>query len=192
MHDAVHDWPRNPPPRRADRDAPRIEGRNAYRRQALSGLATKSSVQPGTSSRQRSSGPESSTATQSSSAGGSAASRARRRSPASDVPAFRSYAARMGTPAWQQALADELAQPTPCFMCAETDWRRCHRRLISELLVARGHPVMHLLGPGRQDRHRLYDESEVRDGSLYLCWVSVVGLKNAKHSRGKRLISQGE
>ena len=25
-------------------------------------------------------------------------------------------------------------QPTPCFMCAETDWHRCHRRLISELL----------------------------------------------------------
>ena len=89
------------------------------------------------------------------------------------VPAFRSYAARMRTPAWQQALADELAQPTPCFMCAETDWRRCHRRLISELLVARGHPVTHLLGPGRQDRHRLYDESEIRDGSLYLCGVLV-------------------
>jgi uncharacterized protein (DUF488 family) len=89
------------------------------------------------------------------------------------VPAFRSYAARMGTPAWQQALADELAQPTLCFMCAETDWRRCHRRLISELLVARGHPVTHLLGPGRHDRHRLYDESEVRDGSLYLCGVLV-------------------
>lgn len=89
------------------------------------------------------------------------------------VPAFRSYAARMGTPGWQRALADELAQPTPCFMCAETDWRRCHRRLISELLVARGHPVTHLLGPGQQDRHRPYDESEVRDGSLYLCGALV-------------------
>jgi uncharacterized protein (DUF488 family) len=85
------------------------------------------------------------------------------------VPAFRSYAARMGTGAWQRALADELAHPAPCFMCAETDWRRCHRRLISELLVARGHGVTHLLGPGRQEPHRLYHESETRDGCLYLC-----------------------
>jgi uncharacterized protein (DUF488 family) len=85
------------------------------------------------------------------------------------VPAFRSYAARMGTAGWQQALGDELAQPTPCFMCAETDWRRCHRRLISELLVARGRSVRHLLGPERQEPHRLYHESEARDGRLYLC-----------------------
>lgn len=85
------------------------------------------------------------------------------------VPAFRSYAARMGTPGWQQALEDELAQPTPCFMCAETDWRRCHRRLISELLVARDHEVVHLMRPGRQERHRLYDESELCDGKLYIC-----------------------
>jgi len=85
------------------------------------------------------------------------------------VPAFRSYAARMGTPGWQRALEEELAQPAPCFMCAETDWHRCHRRLISELLVARGHSVTHLLGPERQEPHRLYHESEARDGRLYLC-----------------------
>jgi uncharacterized protein (DUF488 family) len=90
------------------------------------------------------------------------------------VAAFRSYAARMGTPRWQQALAEEVAQATPCFMCAETDWRRCHRRLISELLTAREHDVKHLLAPGRQEPHRLYDESEARDGSLYLCG-SLVG-----------------
>jgi uncharacterized protein (DUF488 family) len=89
------------------------------------------------------------------------------------VPAFRSYAARMGTPGWQKALAEELEQPTPCFMCAETDWRRCHRRLISELLVARGHSVTHLLGPGRQEPHRLYHESEARDGCLYVCGTLV-------------------
>jgi len=36
------------------------------------------------------------------------------------VAAFRSYAARMATASWQVALDTELAQPTPCFMCAET------------------------------------------------------------------------
>jgi uncharacterized protein (DUF488 family) len=85
------------------------------------------------------------------------------------VAAFRSYAARMGSDEWQQALARELARPTPCFMCAETVWWRCHRRLIAELSVARGRPVIHLLGPGQREPHRLYDESEIRDGRLYLC-----------------------
>ena len=75
----------------------------------------------------------------------------------------------MGTDEWQKALAVALAEPGPCFMCAETLWTRCHRRLIAELLVARGHELTHLLAPGRSDTHRLYDESEVRDGRLYLC-----------------------
>ena len=85
------------------------------------------------------------------------------------VAAFRSYAARMGTPEWQAALAGALAAPAPCFLCAETLWWRCHRRLIAELLTARGHEVVHLLGPRERARHRLYDESEIRDGRLYLC-----------------------
>lgn len=85
------------------------------------------------------------------------------------VAAFRSYAARIGTPEFQEALARELAQPVPCFMCAETPWQKCHRRLIAELLTARGFVVTHLLGPGRREAHRLYDESEIRDDRLYLC-----------------------
>jgi uncharacterized protein (DUF488 family) len=89
------------------------------------------------------------------------------------VGGFRSYAARMGTPPWQQAFAGALAEAVPCFMCAETPWWRCHRRLIAELLVARGHEVVHLLAPHRSERHRLYDESEIRDGKLYLCGALV-------------------
>ncbi len=89
------------------------------------------------------------------------------------IAAFRSYAARMRGDAWQSALAAELAQPAPCFMCAETDWRRCHRRLIAELLTARGQDVVHLLGPGRQESHRLYDESEIRSQKLFICGAPV-------------------
>ena len=85
------------------------------------------------------------------------------------VAAFRSYAARMGTPEWQAALDRELAQPDPCFMCAETPWWRCHRRLIAELLNARGHEVLHLLGPHEWEPHRPWDEAETREGTLYLC-----------------------
>jgi uncharacterized protein (DUF488 family) len=82
--------------------------------------------------------------------------------------AFRSYAARMGTPEWQDALAAALGEPHPCFLCAETVWWRCHRKLIAELLVARGHEVLHLLPTG-VERHRLSDDAEARDGRLYLC-----------------------
>jgi uncharacterized protein (DUF488 family) len=85
------------------------------------------------------------------------------------VPAFRSYAARMGSPEWQAALEEALSAATPAFMCAETPWWRCHRRLIAELLAARGHEVFHILAPGRVDRHRPWDLAEYRDGRLYLC-----------------------
>jgi uncharacterized protein (DUF488 family) len=85
------------------------------------------------------------------------------------TPGFRSYAARMGTDAWQAALRKALAEPQPCLMCAETLWSRCHRRLISELLVARGDDVVHLIRPGRREQHRLSDEAEARGGRLYLC-----------------------
>jgi uncharacterized protein (DUF488 family) len=85
------------------------------------------------------------------------------------VAAFRSYAARMGTERWQAALADALREPAPCFMCSETLWWRCHRRLIAELLRARGRRVVHLLGPGQQQEHRAWAEAETRDGRLFLC-----------------------
>jgi uncharacterized protein (DUF488 family) len=82
---------------------------------------------------------------------------------------FRSYAARMGTESWEEALASALAEPEPCLTCAETHWSRCHRRLISELLIARGHDVTHLIRPGERHPHRLSDEADARDGRLYLC-----------------------
>jgi uncharacterized protein (DUF488 family) len=83
--------------------------------------------------------------------------------------AFAAYAAGMGAREWQEALAGALGEPSPCLMCAETPWQRCHRRLISELLVARGRHVVHLIRPGEREPHGPYLDSEVRDGKLYLC-----------------------
>jgi uncharacterized protein (DUF488 family) len=86
------------------------------------------------------------------------------------VAAFRSYAARMSAAEWREALAAALAEPEPCFMCAETLWWRCHRRLIAELLHSRGHEVVHLLRPGHSEPHRPWEPiAETRDGELYLC-----------------------
>jgi uncharacterized protein (DUF488 family) len=76
----------------------------------------------------------------------------------------------MATPEWQDALARELAQPAPSFLCAETLWWRCHRRLIAELLHARGHEVVHLLRRGHSEPHRPWKPiSETREGVLHLC-----------------------
>jgi uncharacterized protein (DUF488 family) len=75
----------------------------------------------------------------------------------------------MGSGEWQEALASALAEPDPVFMCAETPWRRCHRRFISEVLEARGHEVVHLIRPGEREPHHRHRQSEVIDGRLYLC-----------------------
>jgi uncharacterized protein (DUF488 family) len=85
------------------------------------------------------------------------------------VAAFRCYAARMALPTWQQALAAALDEPGPSFMCAETDWRRCHRRLIADFLTARGHEVIHLTRPEQEEAHALSQGAEVHLGRLYLC-----------------------
>lgn len=86
-----------------------------------------------------------------------------------ELPAFRSYAARMGRPEFARALEDVLAEPTPCFLCAETLPWQCHRRLIAELLTARGYEVVHLIRPGDSRPHRPWAEAEACDGRLYLC-----------------------
>ncbi len=90
------------------------------------------------------------------------------------TPAFRSYAARIGTREWQATLAGALAEEAPCcFLCAETLWWRCHRRFIADVLLARGHDVVHLIRPHETRPHRLLEDADVRDGKLYLCGALV-------------------
>ena len=44
----------------------------------------------------------------------------------------------------------ELGHAKRCtIMCAETLWWRCHRRIISDYLIAAGETVFHILGPGQ-------------------------------------------
>jgi uncharacterized protein (DUF488 family) len=70
------------------------------------------------------------------------------------VEAFRNYADYAETPAFAEALAEleRLARERPtAYMCAEAVWWRCHRRFITDYLVARGWRVVHLLAPGHQE-----------------------------------------
>jgi uncharacterized protein (DUF488 family) len=83
------------------------------------------------------------------------------------VEAFRGYADHMETPEFQAAL-DRLIQraagETVVILCAEAVPWRCHRRLISDALVARGLQVLHILGPNRTDPHELNENAHVLAG----------------------------
>jgi len=60
---------------------------------------------------------------------------------------FRGYADYMATPGFAEALSrlEEAAKREPsCVMCAEAQWWRCHRRLVSDALTVRGWRVRHL------------------------------------------------
>ncbi len=86
------------------------------------------------------------------------------------VEAFRGYADYMETPEFQAALERLIrraSEETVAILCAEAVPWRCHRRLISDALVARGIPVMHILGPGRADPHEIDANARVLpDGRL--------------------------
>ena|SRR5919108_4909570 len=74
------------------------------------------------------------------------------------VEGFRAYADHMSTPEFATGLRrlEDLARAVPtAFMCAEADWRRCHRRLVSDALVVRGWQVLHVLRDGSVESHAL-------------------------------------
>ncbi|HET8920161.1 MAG TPA: DUF488 domain-containing protein [Xanthobacteraceae bacterium] len=52
-------------------------------------------------------------------------------------------------------------------MCAETLWWRCHRRIISDYLLAAGETVFHILGPGHvEEAHATPAAKRRPDGVL--------------------------
>lgn len=73
-------------------------------------------------------------------------------------PELRGFADHMGTDDFHAAVAGlvELAgNARPAVLCAERDPAQCHRGLISDALVAAGHPVTHLIARDRTEAHRL-------------------------------------
>ncbi|MBV8919565.1 DUF488 domain-containing protein [Bradyrhizobium sp.] len=52
-------------------------------------------------------------------------------------------------------------------MCAETVWWRCHRRIITDYLLAAGESVFHILGPGHVEPAAMTETARAqRDGTL--------------------------
>jgi len=67
---------------------------------------------------------------------------------------FRNYADYAATDAFNVGFTRlrELAGGQRCaIMCSEAVWWRCHRRIISDYLLAQGIPVMHIMARGKID-----------------------------------------
>jgi uncharacterized protein (DUF488 family) len=72
---------------------------------------------------------------------------------------FRGYADYMLTPGFEAGLARLVTladeQGPVAIMCAEAVPWRCHRSLVADALVARGVDVLHVVGAGQPNAHRL-------------------------------------
>jgi uncharacterized protein (DUF488 family) len=63
------------------------------------------------------------------------------------------------------ALLDFAVRPT-AVMCAEAVWWQCHRRLLSDALLARQITVRHIVGGGEAKPHELSEFAKVVDGGV--------------------------
>ena len=84
-------------------------------------------------------------------------------------PAFRAYADHTATEAFAEGLFElsMLAQGLrTALMCAEVLWWRCHRRIIADVLVSLGVPVVHIRNALSSESHRLGPPAALLEGRL--------------------------
>jgi uncharacterized protein (DUF488 family) len=85
-------------------------------------------------------------------------------------PGFVGYADHMASAEFGAALdrvRGDASERRVCLMCAEAQWWRCHRRLIADALLVRGHNVLHLGLGDAPVAHELTPFAQLAaDGSL--------------------------
>jgi len=82
---------------------------------------------------------------------------------------FRIYADYMSSERFLEAairLVEIAQKKRTAIMCAERDYRRCHRQLISDYVVSRGHTVLHIVAAGDHVNHELTEFAQVESGIL--------------------------
>jgi uncharacterized protein (DUF488 family) len=87
---------------------------------------------------------------------------------------FHNYADYALSQSFRDGLAHlrALGHATTCaIMCAEAVWWRCHRRIITDYLLAEGETAFHILGRGHVDPARLTDSA--RPGAEGLVYPAV-------------------
>jgi uncharacterized protein (DUF488 family) len=56
-------------------------------------------------------------------------------------------------------------------MCSEAVWWRCHRRIVTDYLIANGETVFHIMGPGRFEPAQLTQGAVIRpNGKVVYPW----------------------
>ena len=82
---------------------------------------------------------------------------------------FARYAAYAHSAAFAEGLQALLlrARVQRCaVMCSEAVWWRCHRRIITDHLLALGVSVFHIMGPGKVDEATLTRGARISDGEV--------------------------
>jgi uncharacterized protein (DUF488 family) len=85
--------------------------------------------------------------------------------------AFRAYADYALTGAFESGFARllEIAdERRVAIMCAEAVWWRCHRRIVSDYLLARRHGVLHIVSAAEPKPAALTQGAEIRDDGKVL------------------------
>lgn len=90
------------------------------------------------------------------------------------VDSFRNYAGYMSTSPFKEGLESlkDLARQanvdngSVAIVCSESVWWRCHRRMISDVLVSQGWRVRHLGVSSESTGHTLWDIARSEDGEL--------------------------
>ena len=84
--------------------------------------------------------------------------------------AFRGYAEHMRQPEFLTAIdgvIEQAARQRTVVMCSESDWRRCHRRLVADFATTvLGEAVLHLNHDSQLDAHALSPGLRVREDGL--------------------------
>jgi uncharacterized protein (DUF488 family) len=91
---------------------------------------------------------------------------------------FRGYADHMETAEFSAALDRLIAlgsQRTTAIMCSEALPWRCHRRLIADALVIRGHDVLHIIGHQDAESHILNPHLRVTEAGVLVYDQAIEG-----------------
>ena len=98
------------------------------------------------------------------------------REPSADSPhtaladgPFRGYADHMASDEFARGLAQLLAVAASrrtAVLCAEADPAHCHRSLLADVLLARGHRVEHIVDTGPARAHALHHHARAEGGSV--------------------------
>lgn len=85
------------------------------------------------------------------------------------VESFNAYADHVQSTEFAEALAELIAlaqEKRTVVVCSEALPHKCHRRIISDVLVARGWQVRHLLSPQRIEEHHMTPFAKVTGRSV--------------------------